>query len=495
MAPLYPSIYQVNTRVYLGELERALGRPVTLDDWPDAALDQLTEWGFDWLWPLGVWQTGTAALELAPIMVDWPSVQVVLPDLTAADMVSSPFAITSYTANSDFGGDAALARFRERLRLRGIHLMLDFVPNHTALDHPWLRLHPQYYVSGSEDDLRREPKNYCRLEGRVFAYGRDPYFPGWPDTVQLNYRHRGLRVAMTEVLCDIASRCDGVRCDMAMLVLPDVIARTWGQRPLPDGSEPCDDPFWPDAIDAVRARRPGFIFMAEAYWDLEFALQQQGFDYTYDKRLYDRLHERNAGAVRGHLCADAEYQRKSVRFLENHDEPRAAAAFEPEVYRAAAAITFLVPGMRFFHNGQFEGRRFRVPMQLARRPQEPIDRALVQFHERLLECLERPEVRGGRWRLLECSPAWEGNATTGQFIGFGWEDNRGARLLVCVNYGPNQGQCIVRLPLPELAGCNWQLRDLLNGDSYERDGNELLSRGLYVDLPPWGRHVFDVTAI
>jgi hypothetical protein len=238
MAPLYPSLYQVNTCVYLGELGRALGRPATLDDWPDAALDRLVEWGFDWLWPLGVWQLGEAALELAPSMVDWPSVQRVLPDLAAADMVSSPFAITSYTVNKEFGGDAALAGLRERLRQRGIRLMLDFVPNHTALDHPWVHSHPHHYIRGTREDLDREPKNYCVLDDAVFAYGRDPYFPGWPDTVQLNYRHPAARAAMTEVLCSIASRCDGVRCDMAMLVLPDVFNRTWGQRSLPEESGP-----------------------------------------------------------------------------------------------------------------------------------------------------------------------------------------------------------------------------------------------------------------
>jgi hypothetical protein len=495
MAPHYQSLYQVNTCVYLGEIGRALGRPATLDDWPDTELDLLAERGFDWLWPLGVWQLGEAARELAPTMADWPAIQKVLPDLSAGDMVSSPFAITSYTVNADFGGNAALDRLRERLRRRGIRVMLDFVPNHTALDHPWARWHPEYYVVGTEEDLRREPKNYCRIHDTVFAYGRDPYFPGWPDTLQLNYRHPALRAAMIDELYGIAGRCDGVRCDMAMLVLPDVFARTWGYRPLPDGVSAVDDPFWPEAIDTVRARRPGFVFMAEAYWDLEWTLQQQGFDFTYDKRLYDRLHERDAGSVRGHLCADAEYQRRSVRFLENHDEPRAAAAFDPEVYRAAAVVTFLVPGLRFFHEGQLEGRRFRVPMQLARRPVEEPDWQLAEFHERLFECLQRSEVRGGRWRLLDCRPAWDGNATASQFVSFCWEDDRGGQLLVCVNYGPIRGQCRVVLPLPALAGHLWQLRDVLSGDSYERGGDEMSLTGLYVDLPAWGWHVFDVTVL
>src|SRR5262249_21557862 len=229
-----------------------------------------------------------------------------------------------------------------------------FVPNHTALDHPWVTEHPEFYVAGSEEALAREPANYCRLATPsgpcILAYGRDPYFPGWPDTLQLNYRHAKLRTAMQEELCRAADRCDGLRCDMAMLLLPDVFARTWGAASVPrDGSAPVDTPFWPEALARVRQNHPGFVFMAEGYWDLEWTLQQQGFDYTYDKRMYDRLHARNAGAVRGHLHADPEFLRKSVHFLENHDEPRAAAAFPRPVHRAAAVLTFLVPGMRFFH--------------------------------------------------------------------------------------------------------------------------------------------------
>ena len=79
----------------------------------------------------------------------------------------------------------------------------------------------------------------------MIAHGRDPYFPGWPDTLQVNHRHAGFREAMLRTLESIAQQCDGVRCDMAMLVLPDVIARTWGERARPtDGSAPVDDAFW-----------------------------------------------------------------------------------------------------------------------------------------------------------------------------------------------------------------------------------------------------------
>ena len=142
---------------------------------------------------------------------------------------------------------------------------------------------------------------------------------------------------------------------MAMLVLPEVFERTWGIRSAP---------FWPRATAEVRSQVPDFLFMAEVYWDLEWTLQQQGFDATYDKRLYDRLEHGASPAVRGHLQAALDFQDRLWRFLENHDEPRAAATFAPD-HRAAAVITFLSPGLRFFHQGQREGKRVRIPMHLA----------------------------------------------------------------------------------------------------------------------------------
>lgn len=500
MQPLCPSLYQVNTRIWLNELGQAQGRPATLDDIPDADLDRLAQRGFDWVWLLGVWQTGAAGREVSRRHPDWRrEFQAALRDLREDDIIGSPFAVRRYAVAADMGGDAALARLRERLRQRGLRLMLDFVPNHTALDHPWVGEHPEFYVHGTEELLAREPGNYCRVttgeKALILAHGRDPYFPGWPDTLQLNYRHAGLRAAMISELERLATQCDGVRCDMAMLVLPDVFLRTWHSLSLPsDGSPPVEGPFWPEAIARVRRRHPDFVFMAEVYWDLEWTLQQQGFDYTYDKRLYDRLHLRDAAEVRRHLEADREFQRKLVRFLENHDEPRAASAFPPPVHQAAAVIAFFVPGMRFFHNGQLEGRRVRVPVHLGRRPEEPADLAIRQFYDQLLACLDDPLVRSGRWRLLACRPAWADNPTWSRFLAFSWEEEAPRRRwLVAVNYGPTRGQCYVSLPYGDLGGRTWRLQDRLGPATYERDGDDLADRGLYLDMPEWGYHLFELT--
>ncbi len=491
-----PLLFQINTRILLNERGRALGRPATLDDVPDALLDGLVKQGFAWVWFLGVWTTGPAARAVSRSRADWRAeFRKELPDLRDEDITGSPFAIQAYDVSPEFGADAALARLRERLARRGLSLLLDFVPNHVSPDHPWVRAHPEWFIEGTEEDLKREPANWGRpaaAQGRIIAYGRDPYFPGWPDSVQLNYMHPGLREAMRGELSRVAERCDGVRCDMAMLVLPEVFRRTWGDRARPrDGSTPADGPFWPEAIARVRARRPGFLFMAEVYWGLEWNLQQQGFDFTYDKRLYDRLQAGEARPVREHLWAAPEFQERCARFLENHDEPRAATVFGPEQERAAAIITFLSPGLRFFYEGQLEGRKVHVSMHLGRRPDEPPDRGLREFYDRLFTVLAREEVHDGTWRLCECRPAWAENPSWDRFIVMAWEGARGQRLLAVANYGPTQAQCWARLPFATLGGPVF-LRDLLGETRYERDGVELTSKGLYLDLPPWGRHAFAV---
>lgn len=494
----HPLLLQLNTRVLLQELSESLQRPATLDDIPDEFIVDVARRGFDDVWMMGVWETGTASLNVSRTCAGFVAdVASSLPDFRVDDIAGSPFAIHSDEVHPAWGGAQALARLRERLHHCNIGLVLDFVPNHVSLDHPWVDSHPEFLVRGTWDDLRKDPANYIVLPSRgedtVFAHGRDPFFPGWPDTLQVDFRHPEVHRAMLDRLAHIADQCDGVRCDMAMLLCPDVIVRTWGcPAALPDGTPPTLAPFWPAAIAAVRDRHPEFIFIAEVYWNKEAELQRYGFDFTYDKALYDFLKDAQPEAARRHLAADDELQRRSVRFLENHDEPRAAVSFDPpSKHRAAAVIAQLAPGMRFFHHGQTEGRRIKVSVHAGRRAQEPIDPAMIVFYDSILACLRDPTVHEGLWRPLDCLPAWEGNTSHHSILAFSWRTAT-RTLLVAVNYAPQSSQGYVPLELSIVPLARIELIDRLSEHRYTRDAQDLVAPGLYLDLPSWGHHVFEV---
>ncbi|NKB18344.1 MAG: alpha-amylase, partial [Pseudanabaena sp. CRU_2_10] len=344
-----------------------------------------------------------------------------------------------------------------------------------------VQAHPEYYVPGTEAQLAEQPQNYIKVElpqgSAILAYGRDPYFDGWPDTLQLNYGNPALQTAMSEELLKISQWCDGLRCDMAMLLLPEIFQRTWGIT---------TEPFWDKAIQKVRERYPDFIFIAEVYWDLEWTLQQHGFDYTYDKRLYDRLREQHIRPVKEHFWADLDYQKKSARFLENHDEPRAATTFPPGIHQAAAILTYFCPGLRFYHQGQLLGWQKKISVHLCRGPEQPTDPSLQGFYRQLLKVLRLSMFRNGDWQLLECKPAREGNWTWECVIAFAWQGHDGKRAIAVVNYAPNQSQCYVTLPWSDLDDRMYQLKDLMGSASYDRRGTDLLAPGLYLDLPAWG---------
>jgi hypothetical protein len=485
----HPTVLQINTRVLLSEHAASPSFPATLDDVTDAVLDEWAASGASLVWMLGVWQTGERSRQVSLTNPVWrDEFQRVLPDLRDQDVCGSCFAVHAYDVHRDFGGDEALARLRARLQKRGLGLILDFVPNHVSLDHPWLDLHPEFFITGTEQDLAAHPERYVRIDAksgaRILALGRDPYFPGWPDTLQLDYARPELCAAMRTELTRIAARCDGVRCDMAMLVLPDMFGRTWGAA---------SPPFWPEAIAAVRARQPSFVFLAEVYWDLEWTLQQVGFDYTYDKRLYDRLVAGVARPVREHLSAGLDFQNHLARFLENHDEPRAAARFSSEMHRAAAVISFFTPGLRLFQRGQREGRRVHVPTHLGRAPSEVPDRTLSAFYDTLWRTLAEAPFHDGAFQLLRPERAWPGNESHDAFVGFAWTGPSDDRRLVVVNYAAHPSQCILRLPWRMFAGPQARLSDRFQTIVYDRAARDLEERGLYLDLPAWGYHVFDVS--
>jgi len=483
--PYYPTIFQVNLRVVLNALTKSLGRQATFDDISDDLIADWTDRGFDWIWLLSVWQTGPAARSLSRNDANLRAeLQDTIADLTDECIGGSGFAIQEYTVSRELGGDASLARLRERMKSHGLKLMLDFVPNHMAPDHRWVDEHPDYFVLGAEEDLAKEPQNYRRVDTlrgqRIIALGRDPHFAGWADTLQLNYGNLALQQAMREELQRISQSCDGVRCDMAMLILPAVFHKTWGME---------SQSFWPNAIRKVRESHPNFLFLAEVYWDLEWELQQQGFDYCYDKRLYDRLRDGAATPVHWHLVAGLDYQNRLARFLENHDEKRAAELFPFAKHRAAAVVTYLTPGLRFFHQGQLEGYRKRISPHLVRGPDEQIDPDVVRLYDKVLELLRRPSLKEGNWKLLDPKPIGHGDLSNENIIAFQWDDANGSMLLVAVNYSElNSRACIEPQGTPS-AQAIVRIEDLFLDGVDNRDRMQWTEEGLRIELPAWGVHV------
>jgi hypothetical protein len=489
--PDRPVIYEVNTAVWLGELSRAAGHPVTLGSVPDSAWDAVTPDGADAVWLMGVWDRSPAGLALAIAnqgLMD--SFREALPDLRTEDVIGSPYCARGYVADQRFGGPEGLAAARAALGSRGAKLVLDYVPNHVAPDHPWVTSHPEFFIQGNQGDLEADPAGWIAAGDAVLAHGRDPYFPPWPDVVQLNAFAPALRDATAQTLSDIADQCDAIRCDMAMLMTNGVFGKTWQERA---GAEPGEE-FWPAVIAQLRTRHPETVLIAEAYWDMEWDLQQQGFGFCYDKRLYDRLVEGNASGVRMHLLADLDYQSRLVRFLENHDEPRAAGHLPAGLERASAVTIATLPGATLWHEGQFEGRRVRPPVFLDRRPDEAADTELAAWYRNLLARTGGYAVRAGMWQLLD-AVGWPDNQSCEHLLAWCWtpeEWDNHARHVIVVNFSTAPAQGKIQLPWQDLPGRGWHLTDVLGTGEFDRDGEELAADGLYVDLGPGGFYVFAV---
>jgi glycosidase len=487
--PKNPLIYESNTWTWLHDLSEKYDRRITLGTVPDKELDEIANWHIDVVWLMGVWERSAAGRQIA---VEHPDLHAeyhrTLPDYAPEDVVGSPFAIHRYAVDPHLGDRDELAALRAELAARGLRLMLDFVPNHVAPDHPWLAACLPCFIQGDWADLEERPNSYFLGpdENHVFANGRDPYFPAWTDTAQLNAFSPDLRQRATDTLLDIAAQCDGVRCDMAMLMTTRVFAQTWGQQagPVPDRE------FWEVIIPAVKQAHHEFKFMAEVYWDMEWELQQQGFDYTYDKRLYDRLEGVAVDAVRAHLHAALGYQEQLVRFIENHDEPRAAEALGFGRDLAAAVLITTLPGAKLLHEGQFAAHQVKLPVQLGRRPHEDDNPDTVNFYRRLLREASQDIYRYGHWQLRQIVSAWATNQTHANLIGYTWQYGQERRLVV-VNLSHVSSQGWINLPNFGLEGGSWVLQDILHSINYERDGDEMVDHGLYIDLEPWWTHIFN----
>ena len=414
-----------------------------------------------------------------------------LEDFKAGDIAGSPYAVGRYLPDPVFGDNRDLLALRKRFTEMGLCLILDFVPNHTACDHPWISRNPEYYVRAGQTKKGQCPKGFFPAKDvparPCIAHGRDPFFHPWTDTAQINYGNPQASAAMLDTLSDISRYCHGLRCDMAMLVLNDVFFKTW-RRHVKDSVH---KEFWPLAIERLKSEGSLCLLIAEVYWGMEQKLIDLGFDYAYDKTFYDLLVEDDIKGLKAHLSAPVEKQENMVRFLENHDEPRAMHVFGAERIFSAMVIHATVPGMRLWHHGQFEGNRIRVSVQLGRAPKEPVRHELKAFSEKLLQEVNHPVFHDGVWNMCEIR-GWQDNPSYRNLMAWCWRKGKERRLIV-VNFNSSPAQGLVKLPVNWLPGGEkFICLDPLKGDKYKRSTAQVDTSGLHVELEKWDYHFFRV---
>jgi len=485
-------LYEINTRVWIHRFSNEKKR-CKMGCIPESYWDELAEQGIDLVWLMGIWSTNKEIIGKCCFEEYLTkSYRHALKDWETKDVIGSPFAIEMYSIDQMLGSLTHLESLKELLNSKGIKLILDFVPNHFSAGSKLVYSDPDIFLQADEEMYKRDPYTYFIPENqsRIFAHGRDPFFPAWQDTIQVNYFSKIAREYMIETLESLTKYCDGVRCDMAMLSLNNIFYNTWGGALSRFGFQKPETEFWYEAINRVKSKRNDFIFIAEAYWDLEWQLQQLGFDFTYDKKLTDRLLGAPVYSIRDHLKADEDYQKKSVRFIENHDEERAILQFGKEKSKAAAVVISTIQGMKFYLDGQFEGKKIKLPVQLGKEPQEPIIKDIQEFYSKLLLITKDEIFKSGYWELLEALPASVNNFSYQNILAWEWKLNSERRVII-INYSTQIAQCRLKL---NVIGYQEELvlSDLLNDQSYLRSAEEINKIGLFIDLKPYQSHIFSI---
>ncbi len=484
-----PSIYEINTRLWLKRFGN-LSAKLSLSDIPLSYWEKLKNFGIDYVWLMGVWKTVPAAVEKYCFEEElMHGYSRALKDWKREDVIGSPFAIDKYELAPELGSGDDLLKLKKNLNKLGIKLVLDFVTNHFSVESGLVKIMPDLFLKATEDNFKNDQHTFFKTsDGKIFAHGRDPFFPAWQDTIQINYLNPAARKFMIDTLIELTKVCDGVRCDMAILALNNVFANTWAGVIERNQNENGKTEFWQEAIEQTKNVRPDFLFIAEAYWDLEWQLQTLGFDYTYDKKLTDRLRAGSVKEIHQHLLAEKNYQIKSVRFMENHDEERSMTAFGKDRSKAAAVIISTIQGMRFYFDGQFEGKKVKLPLQLGREPNEEADPQLKFFYEKLLSITKEEIFKKGNWILHSPVSSWEGNETYKNILAWQWKKN-GENRLVVVNYSSYVSTCRIKIDVREYPE-EFVIIDLLNDEKYTRSAEEVYHSGLYIELKPFQSHIF-----
>eukprot|EP01125_Pyxidicula_operculata_P014837 TRINITY_DN4994_c0_g1_i1.p1 TRINITY_DN4994_c0_g1~~TRINITY_DN4994_c0_g1_i1.p1 ORF type:complete len:512 (+),score=87.70 TRINITY_DN4994_c0_g1_i1:405-1940(+) len=484
----FPQMYEISTRPWLYLLSQKYGRNITtLNAIPMQEFSNLKNAGYDIVWLMGVWQLGAYGLnydQTNPSLLAYYS--TVLPGYTKADIIGSPYAVVDYTCNSELGSDSDIASLRSKLNSMGLKLMLDFVPNHSAVDDPWTSTHIEYYVRAPSKSPPYDPSRYM---SNGIAYGWSGWGDSWQDTAQYNYWNMNFRTVITKNILKIASLSDYIRCDMAYLLLNDNINSIWSSQLSYWGYSRPSTEFWSDAISYVKSQYPNVQFLGEVYSPWQQALQNVGFDFTYDKTLYDHLSGYNLDDIRSYISnTPLSFHQKSAHFVENHDEPRAAYHFGTN-YKAdaAAIISMTLPGMRFYFMGQEDGYYNKLDIHLRRAAPEAIHDGVPQFYSKFVNILSMDVFHSGVWTYLTVGNSGD----SWRLMAWKWA-LAAQKVLVVINFSDTDGSGSVVLSDAQPINGNDTIpvTELFSNTVYQRSAKEMRTTGLNVVVSSWSAQIF-----
>ncbi|KAL0236855.1 hypothetical protein PCE1_000252 [Barthelona sp. PCE] len=483
------AIFEQSAAPWLYALSQKYGTKITFANIPDAEINFIVDFKFDLLYLLGVWQKGEIGPNLDRNNPD------ILEDChklmdncnPKVDIIGSPFSIVEFVVAEEFGGNEGLAVLRQQLKRHGVGLMLDYVPNHTALDSPNVEACPECYIRCPEG-WDCDPEVYYK---NGIAFGSSGKGDHWRDVAQLNYwEPKTMHYSINNMLA-AASMCDALRVDMAMVVMNDNFENSW--KPQLDAwgySRPTQE-FWSYAIKQVKAKFGTYI-IGEQYWHSEGPLQNLGFDALYDKEnLLDDLKSLNVRSVSSYVGWRKRWMVHMVKFLGNHDEPTIWEEFHHnfQISKAAGMIAFTLPGPRFFWAGQMTGQKTRLKVQFLRRHLNPVDSDLFGFYQRLANVYAHPTLNQDPeyWTWIPTS--------NNNVVAWVWSSKVTKKnVLVVVNYSGNDNQWeSIKLDYkPDHAGgAAVEFKELISGTTYSRNIDDLRSTGLHVGLSKWTGQIFE----
>ena len=476
----HPILYEISTRPWLYELSKKYNKPIKkLKDIPLEEFDNLKENGIDIVWMMGVWKLGNYGLKFDQEL-DFTSV---LPDCTKADIIGSPYAITEYICNPEIGTNEDLLWLKKELNSRDLKLMLDFVPNHSAIDAPTAS-NPKLYIRAPKG--KENPERYTESG---FAFGRynnnlDP----WQDVIQWNYWEEETRKIMKDNLMTVLSYADGIRCDVCGLLLNDAIGTTWKEELEYWGYTRPEKEFWEIALAEVKEKYPNAILLAEVYEPKHIeTLTKLGIQYSYNRDVLVKLQDDNTckDVVTYIKSVAPEYWKHSAVFVENHDENRIVYNMASvDKAKAAGTIAATIGGMTFMNHGQWSGYKNKLEVHLRRGYDEMENKDVKKYYKKLMQIIQDPAFRGEKLEIVENM----GGKKKDDFVAYKRIKDESFYLVV-VNFSDSFG--CANIPIWDLKGkgeCS--IREVINDREYLRIVENIKKEGLTVCLSPWESQIF-----